>query len=85
MALPAVKQLPALLRGVTLKHVGDFYCLNCFHSYTTEKILKKHYEVFKNHDYCFIEMPKEDDKILKYNHGENSMKVPFFIYADLQP
>ena len=28
-------------------------------------------------------MPKEDNKILKYNYGENSMKVPFIIYADL--
>ena len=29
-------------------------------------------------------MPKEDNKILKYNHGETSMKVPFIIYADLE-
>ena len=29
-------------------------------------------------------MPKEYDKILKYNHGEKSMKVPFIIYADLE-
>ena len=29
-------------------------------------------------------MPKEDNKILKYNHGEKSMKVPFIIYADLE-
>ena len=29
-------------------------------------------------------MPKEDKKILKYNHGEKSMKVPFIIYADLE-
>ena len=29
-------------------------------------------------------MPKEKNKILKYNHGENSMKVPFMIYADLE-
>ena len=29
-------------------------------------------------------MPKEDNKILKYNHGEKFMKVPFFIYADLE-
>ena len=27
-------------------------------------------------------MPKEDNKILNYNHGEKSMKVPFIIYAD---
>ena len=30
-------------------------------------------------------MPDEDNKILKYCHGEKSMKVPFIIYADLQP
>ena len=29
-------------------------------------------------------MPKRDNKILKYNHGEKSMKVPFIIYADLE-
>ena len=29
-------------------------------------------------------MPNEDNKILKYNHGEKSMTVPFIIYADLE-
>ena len=29
-------------------------------------------------------MPKEDNKILKYNHGEKSMKLPFIIYTDLE-
>ena len=27
-------------------------------------------------------MPKEDNKVLKYNHGEKSMKNQFMIYAD---
>ena len=30
-----------------------------------------------------IKMPKGDNKISKYNHGEKSMKVPFIIYADI--
>ena len=34
--------------------------------------------------FFFSEMPKEDNKILKYNRGENSMKIPFIIYADLE-
>ena len=38
----------------------------------------------KNHDYSYVEMPNEDNKILKYNHGEKSMKVPFIIYAGLE-
>ena len=29
-------------------------------------------------------MPNENNKILKYNHGEKSMKVPFIIYADFE-
>ena len=29
-------------------------------------------------------MPKEDNKILKYNYGEKSLKAPFIIYADLE-
>ena len=29
-------------------------------------------------------MPKEDNKVLKYNHGEKSIKAPFIIYADLE-
>ena len=33
----AAKKLPALLRGITSKHDGDFYHLYCFHSYSTEK------------------------------------------------
>ena len=80
----AVKKLFSLLRGITSKHEGDFYCLNCFHSYSTKENLKKHYNVCKNHGYCYVEMPEEDNKISKYNHGEKSMKVPFAIYADLE-
>ena len=37
-----------------------------------------------DHDYCFVEMPNEGNKILKYNHGEKSMKAPFIIYTDLE-
>ena len=29
-------------------------------------------------------MPKGDNKILKHNYGEKSMKVPVIIYADLE-
>ena len=75
----------ALLRGITSNHNGDFYCLNCFHLYRAENKTKKHENVCKNHNYCYVKMPNEDNKILKYNHGEKSMKVSFIIYADLKP
>ena len=31
-----------------------------------------------------IEMPKQAEKILKYIHGEKSLKAPFTIYLDLE-
>ena len=36
----AAKKLFALLKGITSNHKGDFYCLNCFHSYSTKEKLK---------------------------------------------
>ena len=79
-----VKRLSALFRGITGNNNGDFYCLNCFQSYTTENNLKKHKKVCENHDYCYVEMPEEHNKILKYNEGEESMNSPFIGYADLE-
>ena len=38
----AVQKLSALLRGITSKHYGDFYCLNCPPSFETEKKLESH-------------------------------------------
>ena len=38
----AVKSIPKLLNGITSNHNGDFYCLNCFHSYRTKNKLIKH-------------------------------------------
>ena len=65
-----VKSLSALLRWKTSNHDGDFYRLNCFHSYRTKEKLKKHEQVCNDYD-CYVEMPDDDNKILKYNHGES--------------
>ena len=43
--------------------------------------LEKHYSVCENHE-NYVEKPKEDSKILKYNHGEKSMKFLLINYAD---
>ena len=36
----AVTNLSGLLQGNSSNHKGDFYCLNCFNSYTTKINLK---------------------------------------------
>ena len=58
----AVRSFSRLLRGMTSNHHGDFYCLNCYHSCSTETRLKKREEVCNEHDCCHVEMPKEDKK-----------------------
>ena len=62
-----------LLRGISSNHIGD-YCLNCFNSKSTDNKRKKHERLCGKHDYCHIVMPKEDEKILEYNHGEKSWR-----------
>ena len=79
-----VKNLSGLLRGITSNHKEDFYCLNCFHSYRTKSKLEAHKKICENHDYAHVEMPTKNNNIIKYNHGEKSMKLPFVIYADLE-
>ena len=63
---------------------NDYYCLNCFHSYTTENKLKRHELVCENHDYCEVVMPDGRNKILKYAAGSKSLKMPHAIYVDIE-
>ena len=79
-----VKNLSGLLRGITSNHAGDFYCLNCFCAYSTKNKVEAHKKICENHDYCHVEMPTKDNNIIKYNHGEKSLKLPFVTYADLE-
>ena len=79
-----IRILSALFRGITSNNHGDFYCLDCLHSFTTDNKLKKHERLCNNHDYCHIEMPTDNNNTLKYNHGEKSLKAPWVIYADFE-
>ena len=76
--------MSALLNGITSNHNGDFYCLNCLRTYTTKNKLEAHKKICENHEYCHVKMPNGDNKIIKYNQGEKSIKSPFIIYADLE-
>ena len=78
-----VKNLSRLLRGITSNHDGDFFCLNCFHSYRTKNKLEAHGKICENRDYCHVEMPTNDNNMIKYNQRENSIKLLFIVYADL--
>ena len=79
-----IRSLSRLFRGVTSNYDGDFYCLNCLHSFRTDNALEIHERLCDSNDYCSVEMPAKFNKILKYNHGEKLLKTPFVIYVDLE-
>ena len=68
----AIKNISGLLRRITPNHNGDFYCLNCLHSYRTKSILKKHEKICKNHDFCNLKMPNAR-YILQSKPGKKSL------------
>ena len=76
-----VTNLYALLQGSLLGDRGDFYYLKYFNSYTTKNKIKEHED---NHNSCCIEMPEWDNKTIKHNPGQKSLKAPFAIYLDLE-
>ena len=84
MASYCRKKLSALLKNGDIYNNGDFYCLNCLHSFRTKNKLESHKKVYENKDFCNDVMPSEDTKILKFNQYQISCKTPFIIYADFE-
>ena len=84
MALSCSKKLSTLLHGITSKHKGNFYCLNCLHSFRTENKLKYHEKVCNNKDFCGIVVPSQKDIILEFNPYMKSNKMPCITYADIE-
>ena len=80
----AVKQLSALLRRITSKNNGDFYCLNCLHSFRTKNKLESYKRASKNKYFCNVNMPSGDTKILEFKQCQKAYKAPFSIYANLE-
>ena len=80
----AIKIISGLLRGITSTHNGDFYCLNCFHSYRTQKKLKEHEQLCGKHNFCNLKLPDEEHKYISSTSGQNILKNPFIIYVDLE-
>ena len=59
----SVKRLSTLSRRITSKHHGDFYCLDCLHSFRTENKLKCNEKICINKDFCGIVMPSERNNV----------------------
>ena len=83
MALSCSNKLLVLLREITSKDHGDFYCLNCFHSFAKEKKLELHKQVGENKYFLNVIMPSKDTKRLEFNQYQKLLLLSI-IYADLE-
>ena len=66
------------------KYCGDFYCLNCLHSFRGKNKLDLHKNNIRKKYFCNVIMSFEGTKVLEFNQYQKSDKAPFIIYADLE-
>ena len=84
MALSCNHKTISIIKRNNFQNHGDFYCLNCLHSFATEKKLELHKKVCENKDFCNVIMPSEDTKVLEFNQYQKSDKAPFIMHADFE-
>ena len=84
IALFCSQKIVSITKRNYIKNNGNFYCLNCLHSFRTKNKPELHKIACKNKDFCSIIMSSGDTKILKYDTYQKSDKAPFIIYADLE-
>ena len=80
----AVIKLSTLLRGITSRLHGEFYCLNYLHYFRTVNKIFFRRKYLKNKDFCRIVMSSGKDNLLEFNQYMKSDKMPYIIYADLK-
>ena len=51
-----IRCLSRLFRGIAGNNHGDYYCLNCLHSFQTDNVFKINERICENHDYCHEEI-----------------------------
>ena len=58
-------------------------CRNCLQRFRRLETLEKHKEICQDHNYCKVNMPKEDN-ILKFKNYHFKNRLPFVIYSDFE-
>ena len=84
MASSCSKKYIRIIKRNNIKSRWRFLLFKLLIFIHNRKKLKKHEKICKDHDFCHVKMPNKNNKFLKYNPGEKSLKVPFIIYADLE-
>ena len=80
-----IKNLSRLVSKQSSKHDHHrHFCLRCLNSFHSEQTLEKHKELCNTKNPVKIVLPEKDKNILQFKNLNNSMKVPFVVYADFE-
>ena len=58
--------------------------MDCFKVFRTKFKLEVRKKMCENHDYCYVQMPNEENKILEYKENQKPKKALFVIYSDFE-
>ena len=50
----SINKVFALIGGITSENNGDFYCLNCLHSFRRKNKLETQKKLYENNHFCKI-------------------------------
>ena len=79
-----VYSIERLLSSQVLKgEIKEYFCLNCFNRFPSEKFLNKHKEYCNEHKAIKIKLP-EEGTMLKFKNHDRREKVSFIVYADFE-
>ena len=84
LALSCGKKFVCIITQNIIENKGNFYCLNCLHSFKTENKLKCHEKVCKNIYFFGIVVPPENGNILEFNKCRKSDKMVHIFYPALE-
>ena len=58
--------------------------MDCFKVFRTKFKLEVRKKMCENHDYCYVQMPNEENKVLEYKETPKPKKALFVIYSDFE-
>ena len=80
-----IKDLGKLFHSqVTKSHKKIFVCDRCLHFFYNSDKLIEHEKDCGEMNKCRIDLPKEDEKILKFTKYQNQHKMPYVVYSDFE-
>ena len=80
----STKAFSRLMRNISSKHKGDYYCYGCFNSFRTQSVLEKHYTTCKGNSFCQVNLPEPGTNIKQHKFGTKPLRMNDIIYLDLE-